>query len=122
MVTLLASLLLAILALGWIRKIPYLIVFKGELQGEFLSGFHCENKSAYCSQPEQYNILRLKELKSSIIFLNFFLSQVFLKIQGPYEKSTNSPCNKVENISVFRKKRKSHSSKGICSRQLNKRQ
>lgn len=58
-VILLASLLLAALALGWIMKISSLIVFKGELRGQFLLGFHCEIKSACSSQPEQYHILSL---------------------------------------------------------------
>jgi len=69
--------LLAILALGWIRKISHLIVFKGESQGEFLLGLHCEIESVCSSHLEQYHISSLKELKSSVIFLTFFLYRVF---------------------------------------------
>lgn len=70
-VVLLALLLLVILAVGWTRKISHLIVFKGEPQGEFLLGFNCEIKSTWSSQPEQYHILSLKQLKSNIFFFFF---------------------------------------------------
>lgn len=81
MVVPLALLLLVILAVGWTRKISHLIVFKGEPQGELLLGFHCEIKSTWSLQPEQYHILslKLKQLKSNIIFLIFFFVPGVLK-------------------------------------------